>query len=125
MENEININIEIVRGDNRTFKFQRKTAQGSIITDIPSEMYITFKPNDLQVEYVIQKVMSKNEIEYDADTKYWKFELEPEDTNNLTYDNYLFDIEIITEENKVKTICEGILTILPEITFASNEGGVS
>ena len=123
MENEINI--EIVRGDNRTFKFQRKTAQGTVITDIPNEMYITFKPNDLQVSYVIQKVYSKGEITFDTTTNYWKFELEPNDTNNLTYDNYLFDIEIITEENKVKTICEGVLTILPEITFASNEGGVS
>lgn len=123
MENEINI--EIVRGDNRTFKFQRTTAEGVVITDIPNEMYITFKPNDLQTDFVIQKTLSKNEITFDSSTNFWKFELEPNDTNNLTYDNYLFDIEIITEENKVKTICEGVLTILPEITFASNEGGVS
>lgn len=120
-----NVEIDIIRGDNRTFKFQRKTEQGTLISDLPNEMYITFKPNDVIQNYVIQKLYSKNEITFDSSNNYWSFELKPEDTNNLSYGEYLFDIEIITEENKVKTICEGILTINPEITFASNEGGVS
>ena len=120
-----NVEIDIVRGDNRTFKFQRKTEQGQVITDEPNEMYITFKTNDVINDYVIQKVYSKNEIIYNSSTHYWSFELTPEDTNNLSYGIYMFDVEIITDENKVKTICEGILTINSEITFASNEGGVS
>ena len=120
-----NVEIDIVRGDNRTFKFQRKTEQGQVITDEPNEMYITFKTNDVINDYVIQKVYSKNEITYNSSTHYWSFELTPKDTNNLSYGIYMFDVEIITDENKVKTICEGILTINSEITFASNEGGVS
>ena len=119
------VDIEIIRGDNKTFKFQRKTEQGQVITDEPNEMYITFKTNDVINDYVIQKVYSKEEISFDDLTGFWSFELEPKDTNNLSYGEYLFDIEIITEENKVKTICEGSLMVNPEITFASNEGGVS
>ena len=118
-----NVEIDIVRGDNRTFKFQRKTEEGAVITGTPNEMYITFKSSDLLQDYVIQKVYSKGDITYNSSNNYWTFELIPEDTNNLTYGDYVFDIEIITEEDKVKTICEGILTINAEVTFASNEGG--
>ena len=100
------VNIDIVRGDNRTFKFQRKTAEGVVLTDTPNEMYITFKANNLQKEYYIQKVYTNEEITYNSSTHYWSFELTPEDTNELAYGDYMFDIEIITDEDKVKTICE-------------------
>lgn len=114
------ININITRGDNRTFKFQRTTEQGAVITDTPDEMYITFKANNLQEQFFIQKVFSKQEITFDSSKNEYRFEITPEDTNELAYGDYVFDIEI-TDDDKVKTIAEGTLTINPEVTFASNK----
>lgn len=114
------ISINVTRGDNRTFKFQRKTKEGDVITDIPDEMYITFKGSNLQETFFIQKVFSKEEITFDSSKNEYRFEITPEDTNELAYGDYVFDIEI-TKDNKVKTIAKGTLIIKPEVTFASNK----
>lgn len=112
--------MEITRGDNKTFKFQRKRKDGSIITDLPSKMFVTIKKDYSRFDFVIQKSLENKEITYNDTDNFYRFELVPEDTNDLLYGNYVYDIEI-TENSKVKTISKGKFTITEEATFESNK----
>lgn len=109
-----------VRGDTFEFKFQRKTKDKQVITEKPDKMYFTVKNNDTENDYIFQKSLGDNTISYDEETYYYYVTIDPEDTNNLDYGTYYYDIEIITN-NKVKTISIGTLSITSEITFSSNE----
>ena len=113
--------MNITRGDYKGFKFIRKDINDKVITDKPDEMYITIKRSFYEPsEKLIQKRLSTSEIKYDEETNYYSFELLPEDTNNLKYGDYYFDIEI-KNGDKVKTIKKGTLKIEYEVTFASDE----
>lgn len=113
--------MEITRGDYKKFKFQRKDKDNNVITDIPEEIYITFKASTYKpAEVLFQKRLSTNEIIYDEETSYYSFAINPEDTNELHYGDYYYDIEI-KNGDRPKTINKGILNITYEVTFADDE----
>ena len=113
--------MQIIRGDNKTFKFIRKTGDGEVITDIPDEMYFTVKEDcRTNSPVLIQKRLSQKEINFDTETNYYQFELLPKDTDELFYKMYCYDIEII-KDNKKKTISRGNLQIEEEVTCSCNE----
>ena len=87
--------MEITKGDNKSFQFKRKNEHGEVITTIPSEVYITFKNNSYNEKYLFQKRLSNGSVIYDEDNKTYTFEIIPEDTDNLDYGTYYFDIELI------------------------------
>ena len=114
------MDIELIRGDTYQLKFQRKLTDDTVITQKPDEMYMTFKRNYNEIGYVLQKRLSRNEIIFNEDDNYYYVTIEPEDTNDLDYGSYVFDIE--TKVGKVvKTIVLGKLKIKKEVTFAENE----
>lgn len=109
------------RGDTFDFKFQRRNkTTKEIITEKPDKMYFTVKENDKTNDVIFQKRLDNNTISYDEETYYYSITIEPEDTNDIDYGTYYYDIEIITGK-KVKTIAKGTLSIDSEITFAINE----
>lgn len=112
--------MEITRGDTFEFRFQRKNQNKEVITEKPDKMYFTVKENDRTEDYLFQKRLNNNTISYDEVSYYYNITIDPEDTNNLSYGTYYYDIEVITN-NKVKTIAKGQLSITSEITFESNE----
>jgi len=109
-------NISVVRGDTYAFKFQRKS-NGQVIMTEPDNLYFTVKRNTGVENYIFQKTLE--DMTFD-ENGWYHFDIRPADTNNMTYGNYVFDIEVKTT-NYTKTICIGKFVVLEEVTFASNE----
>lgn len=113
------MNIELIRGDTLPLKFQRKLVDNSVVTEKPDKMFFTVKTDYFNEEYLFQKRLDES-IVYNEQDNYYYLTIEPEDTDNLSYGKYVFDIEII-KDGDVKTILKGKLKITQEVTFTSNE----
>lgn len=111
--------LEMTRGDTFRFKFQRKTENEEIIYEKVDKMYFTVKKNRETKKSLIQKRLNHG-ITYDSETGYYHVVINPEDTDNLSYGKYYFDVEI-TKNNIVKTILLGTLQINKEVTFSCNK----
>ena len=109
--------MQIIRGDNDVFKFKRTDMDGNVITQRPDKMYLTVKENIYQEKALIQKTL-ENGIRFEGDTYYVDFV--PEDTDELSFGTYVYDIEVITEGIK-KTIEKGEFIIDGEVTHKENE----
>ena len=112
--------MEIIRGDTKFFKFQRHYCDGETITDLPSKLFFTIKYDSNMEEYLIQKTIGDG-IRFNSIDNYYYITLLPEDTDNLPYGNYYYDIEVITDNYK-QTIARGNFDLTDEYTFARNEG---
>ena len=110
--------IKLPRGDIRNIRFQ-VTDNGEPYTDF-DEVYFTVKKNYKIVDTIIQKKLSDGGIELDTTTCYFSFKLNPEDTNGLAYNTYVFDIEVV-KGDVIKQTTLGELTITEEVTFSENE----
>lgn len=106
-----------IRGDTKKYKFQRKKADGTVITDRPDSLYFTVKNSYNDPLPVIQKTL--NDMTLDQDGTY-HFTIEPEDTDNLKYKTYVYDIQVTAGGIKT-TIAKGNFVIKEEVTFARNE----
>lgn len=111
--------MELIRGDTLKLKFLRKNKKGEIITTKPDKLYFTVKTNYYSKNYLFQKVLGKDII-YSEQDNYYRFTINPDDTNNLSYGFYVYDIEVVTG-SIVKTIAKGNLDIKEEVTFVENE----
>lgn len=109
--------MQIIRGDNDVFKFKRTDIDGNVITQKPDKMYLTIKENAFQKKALIQKTLEDG-IRFEDDTYYVDFV--PKDTDELSFGNYVYDIEVITEGIK-KTIKKGEFIIDSEVTHKENE----
>ncbi len=114
------MNIELIRGDTLDLKFQRKLSNNEVITEVPDKMYFTVKSSYYDEDYLFQKRLEDGSITFNSKDNYYYFTIEPEDTNDLNYSTYVYDIEII-KDGIVKTILKGKLKIKEEVTFALNE----
>lgn len=109
--------MRIIRGDSKTFTFQRKDADGEVITEKPNKIYLTVKQNEYQKQALIQKTFDDG-IRFEEDTYYVDFV--PEDTDDLSFGEYVYDIEIINGDI-VKTIKKDTFIIESEVTHKENE----
>lgn len=109
--------ISMIRGDTTPLMFQRKDNNGDVIKLRADKIYFTVKKSDLPDEVLFQKTI--DDMTLDEDGTY-HFVIQPEDTNNLEFGNYLFDLEVI-QDNVVSTISRGEFIIEFEATFARNE----
>ena len=75
--------------------------------------------NFTEKEYVFQKRLSNGSIVKDQDSVYHVV-IEPQDTNNLTFGKYVYDIELINGST-VKQTTTGKLLLNYESTYAINE----
>lgn len=112
--------MEIIRGDNKSVKFQRKTSQGAVIESVADEMFFTVKSSSTITSAKFQKKLSDGSLSFDESDFYYRFEILPEDTNGLSYGTYEYDIERISNGKKL-TLTVGELAITKEITHAENE----
>lgn len=106
-----------IRGDTRKYYFQRLNADGTPITMRPDRLYFTVKKKTTDKVVLIQKTLDDMEIDDDGT---YHFTILPEDTDNLKYMNYVYDIEVITDGVKT-TIAKGGFIIEDEVTFAEDE----
>lgn len=114
--------IELVQGDTSSiYKFQRKDADGNVITTKPKKMWITFKETTNCSKALFQKTL-ENGITFSTEDHYYRFQLEPADTENLSYGEYGFDIKITNEKGAKKTLKnDGVLKIVEHYTHKCNE----
>lgn len=109
------------RGDIKKISFFIKDKNGVIVDTDFDEIYITFKKNHITNKVLFQKRLSTEDIIKDA-TNHYHFVIKPEDTENLYYGNYVFDIELVFE-HEIKTTFIGKLQLTQEATFVVNEEG--
>lgn len=112
--------MEMIRGDTKPLRFCRKRkVDHSVIKELPDKMFFTVKYNNDCKNFIFQKTLEKG-INYNAEDNYYYLIIDSEDTDNLQYRNYTFDIEIIIGKFKA-TIAKGELKLTSETTHACNE----
>lgn len=109
--------MRITRGDTVGYNFQRKNADGTVITTEPDAIYFTVKRSWNDRRPVIQK--KKSDMIMDPDGT-WHFTVQAQDTDGLRYGNYVFDVEVI-DDDAVQTIAKGVYTLAEESTWHINE----
>ena len=110
--------MQIIRGDTAKFKFRRLNADGEPILEMPIKIYFTVKRRFTDAEFILQKTI--DDMQFD-ENGYFHFIVQPSDTDNLQYGDYVYDIEVITSNYK-QTISIGSFKITKEVTFVGNEG---
>ncbi len=112
------MDLEFTRGDTQFIKFQLKNGQNEPIEPtIDDNLYFTVKQSKNSTKVLIQKKYPDS-IQY-ADG-YFYFTLESNDTCNLAYGTYQYDIELKSGDY-VKTLGFGTITLTDEITFKGDE----
>lgn len=111
--------IRMPRGDIRLVRFLVKDLDGTDTTVDFTEIYFTVKKTTRDREYKFQKRLTRGEILKLGDGDY-EVKIEPNDTDNLTYGNYKFDIQLVYA-TQLKETFVGDFIITDEVTYASNE----
>jgi len=112
--------VKIIRGDYKEFKIIRKTQDGEIIDEAIDKMYFTVKKSCYLKDYLFQKTLD-NGIIYDETNKCYIVKIKPEDTNDLSFDTYYYDVEI-KKDDEVKTLIVDTFVVEKEVTHSGNEG---
>lgn len=113
--------IEMPRGDYRPFCFLLKNKDGTELNLDVDEIYITFKKDTFNLSKILfQKTLSNGDIVKDANG--YHFAIMPEDTEELQYKEYVFDIEICNENPFIKQTIVGKLKLTDEVTHKKDEG---
>ena len=113
--------IKMVRGDTKFLTFTRINADNESILEKADAIYFTVKAAPVTVnseEYVIQKTIE--DMDFDEETGKYSFTIEPEDTDELNWTTFKWDLQVNHGGIK-KTVASGNLVITPEVTFADNE----
>lgn len=105
---------EIIR--ETTKGFEVKVMDGKTPAEV-DKIYFTLKTNCFEENPIFQKSLI-NGIVY-KDNAYY-IVINPEDTKDLEYGEYVFDIKIIKDGIK-KTIEKGLLAVTEAVTFSCNE----
>lgn len=112
--------VTMPRGDIRVVHFSVGDSTGENTNIEFTEIYITFKNNCKTNDYLFQKKLSDGSVIATSDGEY-QFTIKPEDTDDLQFGTYVFDIELIYGSQLKQTFI-GDLELTKEVTFASNEG---
>lgn len=110
--------IEFPRGDTCPISFDITDANGNTLDFTGSEIYFTMKKNYTVQTYILQKKYSDGDIEIDGSKG--KIVLEHDDTAELNYGSYVYDIQV-KSGSYVKTLCLGTITLTNESTWKTNE----
>ena len=112
------MDLEFTRGDTQFLKFQIKDGVGNAISPVTEDnLYFTVKQNQNSSKILIQKKYPDS-IQYSDG--YFNFVLNSEDTSNIPYGTYQYDIELKSGDY-VKTLGFGTITLTEEITHRRDE----
>jgi hypothetical protein len=105
------MDLEMYRGDTHTVAVEFEDSDGDAIPVTGWAAWMTVRNSDQQavVEKFTASVPEGNVVE---------FVLEPGDTEGINPGRYLYDIQVKTTQNEVKTFA-GRITILKDITLTS------
>lgn len=115
------MDFEFTRGDTKPLlKFKLKDKNGEDLElSSTDKLYFTVKKDANSNTVIIQKTID-NGITI-SDDGYIHVRLESDDTAELPYGQYGYDIELKTAEGIVKTLLIGTITLTEEFTFKGDE----
>ena len=114
--------VEIYRGDNRTFKVTVKDGDGNAVNITGASIIFSVKEKIGDTGYNFQKKNTAagggdSQIKItDAVNGIYEVYIVPTDTQTLDIGNYEYDSELTTATSKVYTVVRGELNIMDEIT---------
>lgn len=101
------------RGDTVSYTFQRKDTEGQAIKTRPEAIFFTVKNTFNTAEICIQKNINQMTMNNDGT---WRFTIEHDDTAELPYGVYVFDLQI-TDNGAVTTVAKGQFKLTQEATW--------
>lgn len=106
-------NISMTRGDSEAIKVTVKDTSGNIIPLVSGDtIYFTVRENLLNPTKIIERIIT----EFDDGEALIR--LNPEDTRQLKFISYVYDIQLTKENGSVKTIITpSNFTITGEVTY--------
>lgn len=114
------MDLEFPRGDTQVCKFKIKDKNGEELSlSNTDKLFFTCKKNSKSDEIVFQKTLD-NGIEQRSDGYYY-ITINSDDTAELNYGEYGYDIELKTEAGIVKTLTIGSIALTDEFTFKGDE----
>jgi len=94
--------MKFIRGDSQPFKFRIiDNEEKNISSETIEKLILTCRKYNLQSSPVI---FDKNKEDFTFEENYWHSEFKPEDTRELDYGIYNFDIECTLKDGTVKTL---------------------
>lgn len=111
-------NIEIYRGDNRTFKVTVTDGAGGAVDITGATIIFSVKEDISDTDYEIQKTSAQgSEITItDAGNGIYEVYLIPADTQNMDLGVYEYDSQLTTSASKVYTTVRGEFTVQGDVT---------
>jgi hypothetical protein len=109
---------EFPRGDTCPISFTLTDSEGSPLDLSTSEIYFTMKKSYSTQDYILQKKKSTYGITVDGNK--CALILSHNDTAQLSYGNYVYDIQVKSGDY-VKTLVLGTITLTNESTWKANE----
>jgi hypothetical protein len=114
------MDLEFPRGDTKKFKFKLKDKNGEDISLTPGDMlYFTVKQDPNTNARVIHKKLGSG-IEL-GDDGYYHVTLTSNDTAELAYGGYGYDIELKSSTGLVQTLTIGNIVLTEEYTWKGDE----
>ena len=113
------LDINMPRGDIRSLTIAIRDHDGEITEIEFDDIFFTVKTVYQNKEFIFQKKLSNGTIEKLEDGTYF-LSIMPEDTNDLQFGQYSFDIEIL-KGTTIKQTTVGRLCLTPEVTYQINE----
>lgn len=111
--------VAMPRGDIKLVRFLIHNPDGSS-TDVDfTEIYFTVKKTARDRDYQFQKRLSTGGIVKLAPGDY-QVKIEPEDTSTMSYGKYIFDVQLLFEDQLKETFV-GDFELTTEVTFLENE----
>lgn len=111
--------MEFCKGNTFKFRFKRKDILGNIITEKATNVWFTIKIDHYTNENLIQKTLEDG-ITFGEDY-YYHVVIKPEDTLNLNYGTYVYDIKIEADGEIYTLKKDGVVDILKIVTFDGGE----
>lgn len=109
----IQYNLSIIRGESKTWKFQRRTVDGEVITETPTAMYFSMKRNYDDAENVLQKSLSSG-ITYN--NGWWYIFLPASDTESLMPGMYVCDVKVLSSLGETYLVEPQSICVKPSVT---------
>ena len=111
--------IAMPRGDIKLVRFLVNDPDGTTTHVDFTEVYFTVKKTSKEKMYQFQKRLSTGGMVKLAPGDY-QVKMEPDDTSSMAYGNYLFDVQLLFEDQLKETFV-GDFVLTNEITHSENE----
>lgn len=105
--------LSIIRGETKTWKFQRRDINGTLITETPTAIYFSIKRNYDDASNILQKSMSDG-ITYS--NGWWYIFVSAAETEALQPGMYVCDVKVLSSLGETYVVEPQTLVVRPSVT---------